>query len=127
MLNGENTDCSYHNMFLYNDILQIYLSNYQIIIIIIEAGLNRAAGILYLRFEEKFNEPAAITAWVTSLSVSLTLAVGKLRYGYSIPSHIDSLISISVLCWVFYTHFDSVMSDILYYKFTHVFVILHCR
>ncbi|XP_052069860.1 monocarboxylate transporter 14-like [Mytilus californianus] len=42
----------------------------------IVAGLNRAAGILYLRFEEKFNKPASITAWVTSLSVSLTLAGG---------------------------------------------------
>lgn len=56
----------------------------------IVAGLNRAAGILYLRFEEKFNEPAAITAWVTSLSVSLTLAVGPIasalcnRFSYRI-------------------------------------------
>ncbi|VDI09431.1 MFS transporter, MCP family, solute carrier family 16 (monocarboxylic acid transporters), member 14 [Mytilus galloprovincialis] len=46
------------------------------IIHFIVAGLNRAAGILYLRFEEKFNKPASITAWVTSLSVSLTLAGG---------------------------------------------------
>ena len=42
------------------------------------AGLNRAAGILYLRFTEKFDRPASITSWVTSLSVSLTLGVGKL-------------------------------------------------
>jgi len=58
-----------------------------------------------LRFEEKFNKPAAITAWVTSLSVSLTLAIGKLIYSYSIFGHIDSLISISVFCWVFYYSF----------------------
>ncbi|CAG2215389.1 unnamed protein product [Mytilus edulis] len=44
--------------------------------IVVSTGLNRAAGILYLRFEEKFNKPASITAWVTSLSVSLTLAGG---------------------------------------------------
>ncbi|CAC5375664.1 SLC16A14 [Mytilus coruscus] len=39
-------------------------------------GFDRSGGILYLKFEEKFKTPAAITAWVPSISSGLRLTLG---------------------------------------------------
>ncbi|XP_052092439.1 monocarboxylate transporter 9-like [Mytilus californianus] len=39
-------------------------------------GFDRSGGILYLKFEEKFKTPAAVTAWVPSISSGLRLTLG---------------------------------------------------
>ncbi|XP_063420817.1 monocarboxylate transporter 14-like [Mytilus trossulus] len=52
----------------------IVLSSLMIHVII--GGLDRSGGILYLKFEEKFKTPAAVTAWVPSISGGLRLSLG---------------------------------------------------
>ncbi|VDI12742.1 MFS transporter, MCP family, solute carrier family 16 (monocarboxylic acid transporters), member 14 [Mytilus galloprovincialis] len=52
----------------------IVLSSLMIHFII--GGFDRSGGILYLKFEEKFKTPAAVTAWVPSISGGLRLALG---------------------------------------------------
>ncbi|XP_071153103.1 uncharacterized protein [Mytilus edulis] len=52
----------------------IVLSSLMIHFII--GGFDRSGGILYLKFKEKFKTPAAVTAWVPTISSGLRLSLG---------------------------------------------------
>ena len=45
---------------------------------LIIGGVERSAGVLYLRFLDRYQRSAAETAWVTAIPSSLRLIFGKL-------------------------------------------------
>ncbi|KAJ8321166.1 hypothetical protein KUTeg_001291 [Tegillarca granosa] len=48
------------------------------ITLIITGGMERSAGVLFLKFDERFGRSAAVTAWVTSLSTVIDMMSGPL-------------------------------------------------